>query len=145
MRAVSTLILTGLFSMPVIASDHFINNGDGTVSEAKTGLMWAIADNGYPINWPNALSYCQNYKGGGYTDWRMPTLAELTSLYNPKFSNQNGQHVPKLISTTAQSIWAAETREFEAARFNYTYGQSYWIRQSYSGPTRALPVRSGKY
>jgi hypothetical protein len=143
--AVGSFVLIGLFFFPAIASDRFLSKGDGTVTDARTGLMWAEVDNGNPISWPNALSYCQNYKGGGYTDWRMPTLAELASLYNIKFLNKYGYHVPSLITTTAQSIWAAETRAFEAARFNFAYGQLYWIRQSYSGPTRALPVRSGNY
>ena len=144
-HAVGSLALIVLFSLPVIASERFVDKGDGTVTDAKTGLMWAAADNGYPINWPNALLYCQDFRGGGYTDWRMPTLVELSSLYNQNLSNKNGYHVTRLINTTAQSIWASETREFEAARFNFTYGQPYWIRQSYSGPTRALPVRIGNY
>lgn len=141
--AVGSLVLIGLFFLPAIATDRFLSKGDGTVTDAKTGLMWAAADNGNPISWPNAQLYCQDYRGGGYTDWRMPNLAELSSLYDPNLSNKNGYHVTKLINTTAQSIWALETRDLEAARFNFTYGQEYWIRQSYSGPTRALPVRSG--
>jgi len=60
--------------------------------------LWAAKDNGDLINWPNALSYCQNYSGGGYTDWRMPTLAELSSLYNPEVKNRNGYHITKLVS-----------------------------------------------
>ena len=134
----------GIFGITAIASDRFLNNSDGTVTDAKTGLMWAARDNGIPINWQDALSYCQNYTGGGHTDWRLPTLSELASLYDPKYKNKRGYHVPKLIDTSAQSLWASETRGFEAARFNFTHGQVYWLRQPYSGPTRALPVRSGK-
>jgi len=33
--------------------------------------MWAAKDNGRPINWHNGIQYCQNYSGGGLTDWRM--------------------------------------------------------------------------
>ena len=136
-------VLIGFFVMPVMASDRFLNHGDGTVTDTKTGLMWAAKDNGIPINWPDALAYCQNYSGGGFTDWRMPTLAELSSLYDPGVKNKRGYHVTNLIDTSAQSCWASETRGFEAARFNFVYGQAYWLRQSYSGPTRVLPVRSG--
>jgi hypothetical protein len=138
-----SLVLLGFLVMPVMASDRFLSHGDGTVTDTKTGLMWAAKDNGIPINWPDALSYCKNYSGGGHTDWRMPTLAELSSLYDPGVKNKRGYHVTKLIDTSAQSCWASETRGFEAARFNFVYGQAYWLRQSYSGPTRVLPVRSG--
>ena len=142
--AVDHFVLIGFFVMPAMASDRFVYNGDGTVTDAKTGLMWAAKDNGIPINWPDALSYCQNYSGGGYTDWRMPTLAELASLYDPGVINKRGYHVTKLIETSAQSLWASETRGFDAARFNFTYGKVYWLRKTYSGPTRVLPVHTGK-
>jgi hypothetical protein len=141
--AIGFSILIHSFVTASIASDRFLNNDDGTVTDVKTGLMWAANDNGIPINWPDAFSYCQNYSGGGHTDWRMPTVAELASLYDSKHENKRGYHVTKLIDTSAQSLWALETRGYDAARFNFTYGQEYWLRQHYSGPTRALPVRRG--
>jgi hypothetical protein len=137
------LILIGFLVMPAMASGRFVNNGDGTATDTKTGLMWAAKDNGSPINWKDARSYCQNYSGGGHTDWRMPTLAELASLYDPGVKNKRGYHVIGRIDTSAQTCWASETRGDKAARFNFAYGQVYWLRQSYSGPTRVLPVRSG--
>jgi hypothetical protein len=44
--------------------------------------MWAAKDNGSPISWPEAKKYCENYRGGGYMDWRMPTQDELAGLYD---------------------------------------------------------------
>ena len=140
---VGAFVFLSFLVMPAMALDRFLNNGDGTITDRKSGLMWAAKDNGIPINWPNALSYCHNYSGGGHDDWRMPTLAELESLYNPKDKNKNGYHVTKLIDTTASSCWALDTLGSEAGRFNFTYGKVYWLRQFYSGPTRVLPVRSG--
>ena len=140
--AIGLFVFLGLIVIPVIASDRFVNNGDGTVTDTKTGLMWAAKDNGGPLNWQNARSYCQNYSGGGHIDWRMPTLAELAGLYDPKEKNEGGYHVTKLIDTSAASCWASDIRGYKAARFNFTYGKVYWLRQSYSGPTRVLPVRS---
>jgi len=141
---VGFFVLSGFFIMPAMALDRFVDHGDGTVTDTNTGLMWAAKDNGSPINWKDARSYCQNYSGGGHTDWRMPTLAELASLYDPGVKNKRGYHVTKLIDTSAQSCWASETRGYKAARFNFTHGQVYWLRQSYSGPTRVLPVRIDK-
>ena len=137
------LVLIGFVVIPAMAMDRFIDHGDGTVTDTKTSLMWAAKDNGSLINWQNARSYCQKYNGGGHTDWRMPTLAELKSLYDPKNKNRRGYHLSKLIDTSASSIWASETRDYKAARFNFISGQVYWLRQSYSGPTGALPVRGG--
>ena len=140
--AIGLFVLFGAIIMPAMASDRFVNNGDGTVTDTMTGLMWSATDNGNHINWTDACSYCQNYNTGGHTDWRMPTLAELKSLYAPVIKNERGYHITTFIGTTAESCWASETRGNEAARFNFTYGQEYWLRQIHSGSGRALPVRN---
>ena len=137
------IAVIGLSVSPVPATGRFVDNGDGTVTDLITGLMWAAKDNGSPISWPDARRYCQDYVGGGHVDWRMPTLAELTSLYDSKLTNKHGYHLTDRIETTAASCWALETRGQEAARFNFTYGSVYWLRQPYAGPTRVLPVRHG--
>jgi hypothetical protein len=60
----------------------FIAYDNGTVLDTKTNLMWAAKDNGSDIKWQDAKFYCENYHGGGYTDWRLPTLDELEGLYD---------------------------------------------------------------
>ena len=141
--AIGLFVLFSAIIMPAMASDRFVNNGDGTVTDTKTGLMWPAEDNGTHISWTNARSYCQSYSVGGHADWRMPTLAELQTLYDPVIQNDRGYHITTFVSTTAESCWASETRGNEAARFNFRYGQEYWLRQFHSGSGRALPVRGG--
>lgn len=63
------------------------NNGDGTVSDLNTGLMWVQA-RGTQVAWAAAVAGASNCTVGGYTDWRMPTMKELYSLV--KFSGANG-------------------------------------------------------
>jgi hypothetical protein len=94
--AIGLFVLLGLIDIPAIASDRFVYNGDGTVTDTKTELMWAAKDNGIHINWTDARSYCQSCSGGGHTDWRMPTLAELKSLYDPEVKNKRGYHLLNL-------------------------------------------------
>lgn len=137
-------VLIVLLSAEALAVERFVDHGDGTVTDTETSLMWAAVDNGKPINWPDALSYCQQYSGGGHVDWRLPTLDELASLYDHREKNKNGYHINKAIDTSASSCWALETQNAKAARFNFTYGKVYWLRRFYSGPTRVLPVRGGK-
>jgi len=133
---------------------RFIDNGNGTVTDKKTGLMWAAKDNGSDINWQDAKNYCDNYRGGGYTDWRMPTLDELAELYD------NGKAKPaacgkaytvrvatNLIDVTCYYEWSSKTRWFlgsGAAYIDFLSGDWYWFRQSSYDYIRALPVRSGK-
>ncbi len=58
----------------------FADNGDQTVSDVATGLMWTKADSGVGLNWSNALAWVQtkntaNYLG--HSDWRLPNAKEL--------------------------------------------------------------------
>jgi len=129
----------------------FIAYDNRTVLDTSTNLMWAAMDNGSNINWVNAKSYCENYRGGGYTDWRMPTLNELASLYEssksrlPSCSYFFKIHVAtELIDITCFAHWAWETFQSEVADFSFRSGDRNWGNPSLSGRTRALPVRSVK-
>ena len=63
--AVGIFLIIGLIHIPAMASDRFVNNGDGTVTDTETGLMWSTKCNGASINWKDASSYCQNYMDHG--------------------------------------------------------------------------------
>lgn len=114
--------------------DRFVPYEDGTVLDARTGLMWASRDNGSDITWHDGKAYCENFRGGGYDDWRMPTLDELEGLYNAK----NHHH---LIHRTGW-VWSSETDGSASAYFGFIYGKRYWHFPSYAHSLRALPVRA---
>ena len=114
---------------------RFIAYDNGTVKDTKTGLMWASKDNGKDINWKDAKRYCENYRGGGYTDWRMPTREELAGLYDKSESYQATQraynvHLTKLIELSACCPWASETSGSDAAIFYFNDGRRFWGSQS---------------
>jgi len=128
---------------------RFVAYDNGTVLDTRTNLMWASKDNGSDINWANAKSYCENYRGCGYTDWRMPTQDELEGLYDGNKSYKATQrdynvHLTELIQLSACCLWASETRRPDAALFDFSYGYRNWNHQFRAGLYRALPVRSGK-
>jgi len=71
----------------VSGDDYGINevthNGDGTVTDAATGLMWAQEDSAEGMDWESALAWAataneENYLG--YSDWRVPDVKELQSI-----------------------------------------------------------------
>jgi hypothetical protein len=49
--------------------------------DPSTGLMWAARDNGRELNWRQAIKYCLDMRG--YADWRVPTIGELTGIFDP--------------------------------------------------------------
>ncbi|MBU3013076.1 DUF1566 domain-containing protein [Polaribacter vadi] len=60
--------------------NNFTDNGDGTITDNATGLMWQQTDNGNTYDWENALNYTESLTQGGYNDWRMPNAKELQSI-----------------------------------------------------------------
>ena len=61
-------------------TNDLVGNGDGTVTDHATGLMWQQDDAGVGMNWEDALAYAENFEGGGYRDWRLPNAKELQSI-----------------------------------------------------------------
>lgn len=55
------------------------DNGDGTVTDLVTGLMWE-KDMGEKLTFEEAKEKAEKLRTGGYDDWRVPTIKELYSL-----------------------------------------------------------------
>ncbi len=127
---------------------RFIAYDNGTVLDTVSGLMWAATDNGYDMDWKGAKSYCENYREGGYTDWRLPTQDELAALHDPAITYKTdcgfSAQLTKLIRLTCTTPWASETRGSNAACFRFLSGTRYWAPQASGNTNRALPVRFGK-
>ncbi len=70
-------------------TNDFADNGDGTVTDNATSLMWMRDDSGHlaggpygtgGMNWEQALEWAENLEYGGYSDWRLPNAKELQSI-----------------------------------------------------------------
>jgi len=62
---------------------NFYANGDITMSDKETGLMWLYNANPCgATNWNAAMSYCSNLTYAGYSDWRLPTNYELMPQFD---------------------------------------------------------------
>jgi hypothetical protein len=60
-----------------------LNNAGGAWTDPVTELMWTRKDNGYALRWQPAAEYCRSLQLGGYSDWRLPSIEELMTIYNP--------------------------------------------------------------
>jgi len=87
--------------------DHLIINGDGTVTDTSTGMMWQQESIDAMI-WKEALAYCENLSLAGYNDWRLPNVNELESLVD---YNQINPSIDTLAfpATTTSNYWSSTT------------------------------------
>ncbi|WP_406683517.1 DUF1566 domain-containing protein [Seonamhaeicola sp. MEBiC1930] len=57
----------------------YTNNGDGTITDNVTGLMWE-SNMGDKVTFSSAFTKAEASTIAGYSDWRVPTIKELYSL-----------------------------------------------------------------
>ena len=60
-----------------LADNDFTDNGDKTITDKSSGLMWQQKDSGKGMVWEDALAYCENLEFADYLDWRLPNAKEL--------------------------------------------------------------------
>ena len=74
---------------PDYGQNAYVDNGDGTVTDAATGLMWSEVDSGNAalagdldgaMTWSEALKFAEASTYAGHDDWRLPNAKELQSL-----------------------------------------------------------------
>jgi hypothetical protein len=117
---------------------------EGIVFDAVTDLMWAAKDNGADIGWEAAGKYCEDYKVGGFTDWRLPTQKELETLYQPAKKEKNRFAITELITLSECCVWASDVSMGGAANFSFRTGARPWAFREDSYKLRVLPVRDSK-
>lgn len=115
---------------------------ESIVLDSKTGLMWASSDNGEDIDWYDAERYCKDFAAGGYTDWRLPDIKELATLYTEGMKNKAGYFITDLIKITDCCPWSSYTNMGGASAFSYKTGKKPAVFLGETYQLRALPVRS---
>ena len=128
---------------------RFTDNGDGTITDNATGLMWVKDGTGAGCNSGNKLGvydtidFCEALNFAGHADWRLPNITELVSIID------YGVAAPRIdtlfINTAADRYWSSTTDKqapTNCATGNFSTGSVDWefILASYS----LRPVRGGR-
>ncbi len=107
----------------VSTTQSLTNNGNGTVTDSSTHLMWQQGED-VTVTWVAALTYCEGSTLAGYTDWRLPNHRELLSLVDDTSTNPS-------INTTmfpgafTQPYWSSTTMSsytWDAMHVNFVRG-----------------------
>ncbi len=133
------------------------DNGDGTVTDNLTGLMWTKDGNlpGGVMTWQQALNYVASMNSGagtyGYTDWRLPTVNELQSLINAQQSdtaawlNAGGGFGNPFVNIQTSSYWSSTTYAGDTTTAWVVYLGAGSVYASFkSDAVYVWPVRAGQ-
>lgn len=148
----------------VLADERFTDNGDGTVTDHKLGVMWAKTDNQGDIDWIQAQRWVKytfpDTLQKKYDNWRLPTLTELQSLVVGEktytgYETACGQWVKIVPEIRLSCGWVWTSDEIVISRdakgnvvaptvriFNFNNVYHYTVRKVQRRAYRALPVRS---
>jgi hypothetical protein len=99
----------------VLEGNRFIDNGDNTITDSETGLMWSKRADYTSVNWPAAASYVTDLNLAGHENWRLPTANELLVLADEIQGRGNN---PFLGYDKMYFYW---TPHYHSARQAYTY------------------------
>ncbi len=112
-RSLFPCVLLAVF-LPAIsgaqAAVRYVDNGDETVSDTATGLLWSRSEQTASLTWREALAACENLSLAGYDDWRLPEIRELRSLVD--ISRQNPAIDTTVFPDTEHAVghWSSSTR-----------------------------------
>jgi hypothetical protein len=84
------------------------------------------------IDWTSAQSLCTASRVGGYSDWRLPTIGELSVLYT------NRTTIGGFSTTSGSNYWSSTVY---STSYHYYYSFSYG-EQSYNGTSYSYRVRA---
>jgi len=137
----SMLIKHNFFDRTKNKTGDFVNdltdNGDGTITDRATGLMWQKGGSSDGMIWQKAKKYVNQLNKErfvGYSDWRLPTIEELASL--TKSMKVKGMYIDPIFSEEQEICWSADAFDtdiawyvsFKSGMIRHIYLFFYYVR-----------------
>lgn len=80
---------------------------EGVIIDHLTGFMWDYTE--YAGSWDTAIDNSMSSTTAGYTDWRLPTLNEMLTLWNAGKQNYNAVQI-YLEGAYTERFWTSTSR-----------------------------------
>jgi len=103
----------------------FVNNGDNTITDMSTGLMWAQGDDGQQLDWEHALAYAESSILAGHSDWRLPNVKDLQGIVD--YTKSPSATDPSDVGPAINAMFSCTPIVNEAGDSDYGY---YWTSTS---------------
>jgi hypothetical protein len=116
----------------------YVDNGDGTVTDQVTGLMWQQVPPEAFYSWPEAQGYAEKLILGDHDDWRLPTMKELLSLANFTGSSRpeiNKPYIDDTVFTLYDPLTVSTFVPASANRTKRSIDGQFWSSNAYVGRT----------
>jgi hypothetical protein len=124
---------------PKVEKKPLIDNGDGTITDPNSGLMWkqtdAWLDTHVFYTWATQPEYVEKInkeKFAGHTDWRLPNKADSMTLVEKgrkeTVIDKNGTPFPLdpiFTEGCVSNTWISECTEEEVIRFDFKIGSDF--------------------
>ncbi len=111
---------------------------ENTVRDIRGGKLYTDIPNARKYTFHEATEYCKGLRHGGYSDWRLPSLEELKSLFDftrRPVSIRNSFH-----NTQKGIYWTSTPDRYENAWYiDYDLGR--YNTEKYDRPFHAMCVR----
>ena len=142
--------------MEITQKNRFVDNGDGTVTDVDSSLMWIKGDSWLEleryITWVEGQEFVidkNKEKFAGYSDWRVPSAKEAKTLYVYESINTDKDgcevHIDKSFSSgCGYTTWTSEIRAAKQAMgFDFRDDYEYWLDKDHdSSSSNVRLVRS---
>ena len=116
------------------------DNGDDTITDLNTGLMWQKWDDQNDAGgrtWESAIDYCRDATTGGYTTWRLPSRRDLVSLvyydYQAGYASISRTYFPDCLYSL---YWTNTTFPYPTYYDEYADAYSVSFYGGYVGPKK---------
>ena len=135
-----------------VSGDRFTDNGNGTVNDNQSGLMWLKTPHAIAAtDWNAAVDACAAMTYGGYTDWRLPNQRELESLLDYGAGGLPAGHPFSTLDVNADpaqgKFWTSTTLSADPNRAHYLdfrqHGKAGYQYKSTIYKYNVWPVRAG--
>jgi hypothetical protein len=89
---------------PQVAAVAIAQHSKDAFIDPDTNLMWTRRDNRRHVDWSTAKNYATSRNIDGQTDWWLPTIAQLETLYDPQ--NVGAVSVKDPIELSDRFVWS---------------------------------------
>ena len=131
---------------------RFLKRDDGTIYDSVTSVTWMANDSFLDLEKDVSYSEAEDYvketnekKVGGYSDWRIPTIQEASSIFDKEKLNKDSKGGDIFLDSVfppgaANCTWTSSTRGKEAQIMFYANGCPYWYEKNDKTISHAVRV-----